>query len=139
PCGLGARDSLRLEAGFPLYGHELSEEISPLEARISFTVDFEKKDFIGRDALKKQKEEGLSHYRIGLEMKDVGVPREGYSLIHDDEEIGEVTSGGYSPVLKKGIAMGYSRYKLSEGEEIMIEIRDEEKRAEIVSWPFHKE
>ncbi|KXB03827.1 hypothetical protein AKJ48_03625 [candidate division MSBL1 archaeon SCGC-AAA261O19] len=138
PCGLGARNSLRLEAGLPLYGHELTEEITPLEARLGFTVKFGKGEFIGRKALQEQKEEGVNSWRIGLKMEERGIPREGYKLIHDGKEIGEITSGGFSPVLKTGIAMGYSSVDLDEGNGIMVRIRGEEKRARIVNWPFHK-
>lgn len=138
PCGLGARDSLRLESGFPLYGHELTEEITPLEARIGFTVKFDKGEFIGKEALQEQKEEGVNRRRIGLTMEEKGIPREGYKLIRDEREIGEVTSGGFSPILKTGIAMGYSNVSLDKDDRVIIKIRGEEKKARIVNWPFHK-
>ncbi|MEA1905233.1 MAG: glycine cleavage system aminomethyltransferase GcvT, partial [Candidatus Hadarchaeota archaeon] len=88
PCGLGARDSLRLEAGFALYGHELTEEITPLEARIGFTVKYDKGEFIGREALLKQKERGVNRKRIGLKMKDRGIPRRDHRILKDEKEIG---------------------------------------------------
>lgn len=139
PCGLGARDSLRLEAGYPLYGHELTEDITPLEARIAFVVSFEAGDFIGKESLLKQKEEGISRKRIGIKMKERGVPREGYNLLQEGEKIGEVTSGGFSPVLKAGIAMGYATPGIDTGEGIGVEIRGAVKEAVLESWPFYEE
>ncbi|KXB08362.1 hypothetical protein AKJ55_01115 [candidate division MSBL1 archaeon SCGC-AAA382M17] len=136
PCGLGARDSLRLEMGYPLYGHELTEEITPLEARISFAVDMEKPDFIGRGSLLNQKKEGFGKRRLGLKMKERGVPREGHSLFRKGEKVGEVTSGGFSPVLKKGIGMGYAPPGLEPGDDIEVEIRGQNKLAVVENWPF---
>ena len=104
PAGLGARDTLRFEAGLPLYGQELSEDISPLEAGLGFVVKLNKEeDFIGKEALAAQKENGVPRKLVGLEMIDKGIPRTGYKVFIGDEEIGEVTTGTQSPTLKKNI------------------------------------
>jgi aminomethyltransferase len=137
PCGLGARDSLRLEAGYVLYGHELAEYITPLEARIGFAVKLDKGDFIGREALLKQKEKGLTRTRIGLRMGDKGVPRQGYKVLADREEAGYVTSGTLSPILNVGIAMGYAPPSIKDANEVTIEIHGKQKAAEVVEMPFH--
>ena len=137
PCGLGARDSLRLEAGYVLYGHELAEYITPLEARIGFAVKLDKGDFIGRDALLKQKEKGLTRTRIGLRMGDKGVPRQGYKVLADREEAGYVTSGTLSPILNVGIAMGYAPPSIKDANEVTIEIHGKQKAAEVVEMPFY--
>jgi aminomethyltransferase len=137
PCGLGARDSLRLEAGYVLYGHELAEYITPLEARIGFAVKLDKGDFIGREALLKQKEKGLTRTRIGLRMGDKGVPRQGYKVLADREEAGYVTSGTLSPLLNVGIAMGYAPPSIKDANEVTIEIHGKQKAAEVVEMPFY--
>jgi len=137
PCGLGARDTTRLEAGMCLYGHELTEQITPLEARIDFVVKFEKGEFIGRERLLEQKTAGLKRARIGLRMLEAGVPREGYKLFRDGREVGFVSSGTFSPLLKVGIAMGYATPGLELGERISVEIRGKPRSAEVVDWPFY--
>ncbi len=137
PCGLGARDSLRLEAGYVLYGHELAEYITPLEARIGFAVRLDKGDFIGREALLKQKEKGLTRTRIGLRMGDKGVPRQGYKVLADREEAGYVTSGTLSPILNVGIAMGYAPPSIKDANEVAIEIHGKQKATEVVEMPFY--
>jgi aminomethyltransferase len=137
PCGLGARDSLRLEAGYVLYGHELAEYITPLEARIGFAVKLDKGDFIGREALLKQKEKGLTRTRIGLRMGDKGVPRQSYKVLADREEAGYVTSGTLSPILNVGIAMGYAPPSIKDANEVTIEIHGKQKAAEVVEMPFY--
>jgi aminomethyltransferase len=137
PCGLGARDSLRLEAGYVLYGHELAEYITPLEARIGFAVKLDKGDFIGREALLKQKDKGLTRTRIGLRMGDKGVPRQSYKVLADREEAGYVTSGTLSPILNVGIAMGYAPPSIKDANEVTIEIHGKQKAAEVVEMPFY--
>ncbi len=137
PCGLGARDTTRLEAGMCLYGHELTEQITPLEARIDFVVKFEKGEFIGRERLLEQKAAGLKRALIGLRMLEAGVPREGYKLFKDGREVGFVSSGTFSPLLKVGIAMGYATPELEPGERISVEIRGKSRSAEVVGWPFY--
>ncbi|MBC7219417.1 MAG: glycine cleavage system aminomethyltransferase GcvT [Hadesarchaea archaeon] len=137
PCGLGARDTLRLEAGLCLYGNDLTEEISPLEARIEFAVKLDKGDFIGREALLEQKKSGLKKVRIGLRMLEPGIPRQGYSIFREDEKIGWVSSGTFSPLLKKGIAMGYVPPDVKVGDTLSIEIHNRKRKAEVVEWPFY--
>jgi aminomethyltransferase len=137
PCGLGARDSLRLEAGYVLYGHELAEYITPLEARIGFAVKLDKGDFIGREALLKQKDKGLTRTRIGLRMGDKGVPRQSYKVLADREEAGYVTSGTLSPILNVGIAMGYAPPSIKDANEVTIEIHGKQKAVEVVEMPFY--
>jgi aminomethyltransferase len=138
PCGLGARDSLRLEAGMCLYGNELTEEITPFEARLDFVVKLSKGDFIGRSALAKQNERGVTKIRIGLKMVDPGIPRQSFTIISGKKKVGFVTSGGFSPSLKQGIAMGYVPPSLSEeGTCLNIEIRKKKLDAEVVKMPFY--
>lgn len=140
PCGLGARDTLRLEAGLCLYGNELEEDITPLEARISFVVKFEKEGgFIGREALLKLKEQGLHRIRVGFRMLESGVPRKGMRILVAGEEAGVVTSGTFSPLLKQGIGMGYLPPRFEFGQPVEIEIRGKKRKAEIVKWPFYDE
>ncbi len=105
PCGLGARDTLRFEAALPLYGHEISEEITPIEAGYGFAVDFKKPSFKGREALLAQKEGGLTRRMVGLELEGKGIPREGYPVEKDGETIGHITSGYLSPTLGRPIAL----------------------------------
>jgi len=137
PCGLGARDTTRLEAGYVLYDHELNEEITPLEARIQYAVKLEKGDFIGREALIEQGRVGLKKVRIGLKMREPGVPREGCKVLKDEKEVGYLTSGTFSPLLKVGIAMGYATPEIVPGTEVMVEIHGKPRRAEVVGWPFY--
>jgi len=139
PCGLGARDSTRLEAGFVLYGHELDEATTPIEARIPFAVKFKvSPHYIGYDALKKQKKQGVNKTRIGLVMNERGIPRQGYRVFHDDKEIGYITSGIPSPILDKGIAMAYvSPGSVDTGDVVDIDIHKRRREAEVVSWPFY--
>jgi len=141
PAGLGARDSLRLEACYPLYSHELTEEITPIEAGLKFFVDFDKGDFIGRDALFKQLKEGVQKKCIAFKMIDnAPPPRSGYKIvIPGGESTGWVSSGGFSPMLKTGIGMGFIPSQYAEiGRQIQIEIRGKLYNAEIVKKPFYK-
>jgi aminomethyltransferase len=137
PCGIGARDTTRLEAGYVLYGNELTEDLTPLEARISYAVKLEKGDFIGRDVLKEQKNVGLKRVRIGLRMLERGVPREDYKLLRGGKEVGYVTSGTISPILNTGIAMGYASPDLAPGDELAVDIRGKSHTAEVAKWPFY--
>jgi len=139
PCGLGARDTLRLEAGLCLYGNDLNEDITPLEAQLSFVVKFEKEDFIGKGALVKQKSEGIVKKRVGIRMVERGIPRSHYEVWERGEKIGEVTSGTFSPLLKRGIAMAYvSAEHATEGEAVEVKIRDKLVKGEIVKLPFYR-
>ncbi|MGV9169282.1 MAG: glycine cleavage system aminomethyltransferase GcvT [Promethearchaeia archaeon] len=139
PCGLGARNSTRLEAGFVLYGHELDEETTPLEAGIPFAVKFKvSPHYIGYDALKKQKKSGVDKTRIGLAMTEPGIPRQGYRILHNDKGIGHVTSGIPSPVLDKGIGMAYvSPKSVNNGDIVHVDIHNRLREAKVVSWPFY--
>ncbi|MFQ6064407.1 MAG: glycine cleavage system aminomethyltransferase GcvT [Candidatus Bathyarchaeia archaeon] len=138
PCGLGARDTLRLEAGMCLYGNDIDENTSPLEARLSFVVKLGKDDFIGKDTLLKQKEEGVRRKRIGIRMLKRGIPRPDYEVCKNDEKIGRVTSGTFSPILECGIAMAYvSTEHAKTGENVAVKIRDKLVEGEIVGFPFY--
>ena len=139
PCGLGARDTLRLEAGMCLYGNDINEDITPLEARISFVVKFDKDEFIGKEALLRQKEGGLKRRRIGIKMLERGIPRRGYGIYKNGEKIGEITSGTFSPFLEKGIGMGYVKIEYdNEGEKVTVNIRGKQLKAEIIKLPFYQ-
>ncbi len=137
-CGLGARDTLRLEAGLVLYGNDIDENTTPLEAKLEWVVKFEKGEFIGREALMKQAEEGLKRIRVGLKMIDRGIPRQHYEIYSGEEKIGTITSGTYSPLLKVGIAMGYVKPQYAEPKtQVEVVIRGKRAKAEIVDWPFY--
>ena len=139
PCGLGARDTLRMEMGFCLYGHELDEDISPLEAGLGWTVDFTKDDvFIGGAKLAELRRVG-GHRRLrGLKMLDRGIPRVGYPILDaGGNEVGTVTSGTQSPTLEKGIGLGYVKHGAHKiGTRVDVEIRGKKCPAEVVKLPF---
>ena len=138
PAGLGARDTLRFEANLPLYGNELSPEITPLEAGLGFFVKLNKPDFIGKDALKKQKEEGLKRKIVGFEMIEPGVPRHGYDVLAQGKVIGFVTTGYNSPTLKKNIGYAMVDIEYSELDTIIeIQIRKRTAKAKVVSRKFY--
>ncbi len=139
PIGLAARDTLRLEMGFCLYGNDIDEETSPIEAGLGWITKFNK-DFINSEALKKEKEEGPKRKLIGFELTQKGIPRKGYVIKNKDgEEIGEVTSGTMSPSTGKAIGLGYVKTPYSKkGEEISIQIRKKEVDAVVVKTPFYK-
>ena len=135
PAGLGARDTLRLEKGFSLYGHELDETTTPLEARLGWVTRLDKGPFIGSDVLSRK--EPLRRRLVGLEMEEAGIAREGYPIFHDDREVGRVTSGTRSPTLGKAIALGYvSADAAALGTEVRVEIRGRRVLARIVRIPF---
>jgi aminomethyltransferase len=140
PCGLGARDTLRFEARLPLYGQELNESISPLEAGLGFVVKVEKQvPFIGQEALKKQKEEGIPRKLVGLEMIERGIPRSHYPVYVGEVQIGEITTGTQSPTLKKNVGLALIRKEYSElGTEVDVEIRGKRVKAKVVATPFYK-
>lgn len=141
PVGLGARDTLRLEMGFCLYGNELDEETTPLEAGLGWITKLtEGNNFIGREVLEKQKAEGLKRKLFGFTMIDRGIPRTGYEVVNaDGETIGEVTSGTMAPTLKTGIGMGYIAPEYSKpGSEIFIKVRKRTLKAEVTKMPFRK-
>ena len=138
PCGLGARDTLRIEMRYPLYGHEISENISPLEADLEWVIKWDKENFIGKTALMNQKEKGLKRKLIGFELEAPGIPRQGYEIRSSENElIGQVTSGTLSPTLKKGIGIGLVKVSLAEVDTpIQIMIRSKAIQAKIVQTPF---
>jgi len=139
PCGLAARNTLRLEAAMSLYGHELSEEITPLEANLSWICEFQKGAFIGREALLAQKENGLKRKLIGFEMIDKSIARDGYSVVVGRNTIGRVTSGSFAPFLKKNIGLAFVPIEFSNiGQEIEIDVRGKLQKAVIVATPFYK-
>ncbi|MFP3859498.1 MAG: glycine cleavage system aminomethyltransferase GcvT [Bacteroidales bacterium] len=141
PIGLGARDTLRLEAGLCLYGNDIDDTTSPLEAGLGWVVKFkEYKDFIDKDFLWKQKQEGVKRKLAGFIMQERGIPRQHYEILNDKEEtIGEVTSGTMSPIIKKGIGMGYLKTDYAKpGTEIYIRIREKLLRAVVAKPPLHK-
>jgi aminomethyltransferase len=139
PCGLGARDTLRLEAGLCLYGNDIDETTSPLEAGLGFVVKLQKDKFIGKDTLLKQKTEGTKRKRVGVEMIDQGIPRAGFEIFSSQgEKIGHLTSGTFSPLLKKGIGMGYVQVAQAQEENtVNVKIRDKLAKSKIVLFPFY--
>lgn len=139
PIGLAARDTLRLEMGFCLYGNDINDTTSPIEAGLGWITKFNK-DFINSVALKKQKEEGVTKKLVAFEITDKGIPRHDYEIVNENNEvIGEVTSGTMSPSLKKGIGMGYVKTAYSKrGTEIFIKVRNKSIAAKVVKLPFYK-
>jgi aminomethyltransferase len=138
PAGLGSRDTLRLEAGMPLYGHELSEEIDPFQAGLGFACHLVGYDFPGRDALLKIEKSSLPMARVGLEMIKKCVPRQGCPILADSRPVGQVTSGTFSPTLGKPIAMGYVSPEYSAlGRTLQIDIRGRIEPARVVPLPFY--
>lgn len=138
PIGLGARDTLRLEAGMMLYGHEMCESVSPCEVIYGWLVDLEK-DFIGRDALLRQKKKGVSRKLVGFEMIDRGIARGGYKVLKYGREIGDVTSGTFAPTLNKAVGLAFVPVIYAEpGTEIDIQIRERPVKAKVVKLPFYR-
>jgi len=141
PCGLGARDTLRLEMKYPLYGNELNDETNPLEAGLGWVVKLDKGNFLGKDAMIRAKEGGLSRQLVGLKLTDKGIPRHGYAIFNSDgsERIGEITSGTQSPSLKQAIGIGYVKTGHGKiGTQLLVEIRGTKFPAEVVATPFYK-
>jgi aminomethyltransferase len=141
PIGLGARDTLRLEMGYCLYGNDINDTTSPIEAGLGWITKFTpEKDFIDKAFLLRQKNEGVVRRLIGFEMIEMGIPRHGYPIVdRSGNIIGEVTSGTMAPSLKKPVGMGYVPAELSkEGSEILIKIRDKSLKARVVKFPFYK-
>ena len=140
PCGLGARNTLRLEAKLPLYGHEISDTINVWEAGLDRFIKMEKPEFIGRTALEKAKAAGLKKTLVGLEMVERGIARDGYKVLDDSgKEVGYVTSGSHAPFLKKNIALAYIPPEFAEiGTKLKVEIRGQGVGAQVVPTPFYK-
>jgi aminomethyltransferase len=139
PCGLGARDTLRLEAAMPLYGHELSEEIDPFQAGLAWAVKLDKGDFIGREALLRRKEDAALRQRVGLELEGKRPAREGCEVRLGSATVGRVTSGTLTPTLNKAIAMAYvDRASMAPGTKLSVDVRGKAEPARVVSLPFYK-
>lgn len=138
-CGLGARDTLRLEAAMPLYGHELSESIDPLTAGLQFAVKLDKPDFIGKAALVELAQRNDLRVRVGLELAGRRIAREGCAIYHEDQVVGEVTSGTFSPTLQRSISMGYVERSISTvGTAVEIDVRGKREAAQVVPLPFYR-
>jgi aminomethyltransferase len=140
PCGLGARNTLRLENKLPLYGHEISDTINVWEAGLDRFCKMEKPEFVGREALEAARAQKLTRTLVGLEMTERGIARDGYRILNTSgQEIGYVTSGSYAPFLKKNIALAYVPPELSAiGTEVLVEIRGQGVKARAVPTPFYK-
>jgi aminomethyltransferase len=139
PAGLGARDTLRLEAAMPLYGHELSEAIDPFQAGLGFAVHLKDRDFVGAAALKRLKDRPNQPRRIGLELSSKRVPREHYQVLAGGKAVGEITSGTFSPTLERPIAMAYVQpHAAALNTELAVDIRGRAEAARVVPLPFYK-
>ena len=139
PCGLGARDTLRLEAAMPLYGHELSEEINPLQAGLGWAVKLDKGNFIGRDALLRRRDDATLSRRVGLELQGRRAAREGAAVLCDGQTIGRVTSGTVTPTLNKAIAMAYvDPAHTAPGTPCTVDVRGKAEAARVVPLPFYR-
>jgi aminomethyltransferase len=139
PCGLAARNTLRLEAGMALYGHEIDETTTLLEANLGWICKLNKGDFIGREALAKQKEAGVGRRLVGFEVTERGIARDGQEVAINGQHLGRVTSGSPAPYLKKNIGMAYVPTEFAnEGQEIQIDVRGKLVGARIVKTPFYK-
>ncbi len=137
PIGLGARDTLRMEMGYALYGNELNENCNPLEAGLGWVIKLDKNNFLGQAALKKQKDAGLSRKLVGLYMLDRGVPRQHYRVLNEGSSVGELTSGTFSPSLNAGIGLCYVSTEYAKlGTKLDVEIRNLNVPAEVVKPPF---
>jgi aminomethyltransferase len=138
-AGLGARDTLRLESALPLYGHELDDTTTPLEARLGWVVRLGKKEFIGRESLVRQKERGIDRQLVGFAVTGRGIARQNHRILHGQDEVGMVTSGTMSPTLGKAIGLGYVAPKYAGiGNNLEIDVRGRQVAAEVVRLPFYK-
>jgi aminomethyltransferase len=139
PCGLGARDTLRLEAGLCLYGNDIDESTTPFEAGLGFVVKLQKDNFIGKDALQKQKDQGIRRKRVGIVMLEQGIPRAGFPILNgENEQIGQLTSGTFSPLLRVGTGMGYVEVsEAQEGNVVGVKIRGKQAKARIAAFPLY--
>jgi aminomethyltransferase len=138
PAGLGARDTLRLEAGLPLHGHELGAGITPLQAGLGWVVGWDKSDFRGRTALAAEREQGIARRLRGLSVEGRRPPREGSRVLRGDTEIGAVTSGNFSPMLGHGIALAFVPPDVAIGDALQVDVRGQLLDAEVVPLPFVK-
>jgi aminomethyltransferase len=135
-CGLGARDTLRTEAAFALYGHEIDRTTHPFEARLGWVVDLDDDDFVGREALRAIKAQPLTRRLVGLHVGPGGVPRQGYPVLEAEQRVGHVTSGTHSPTLQRSIALAYVPAVARPGQPLAIETRGKSVPAEVVRLPF---
>jgi aminomethyltransferase len=139
PCGLGARDTLRLEAAMPLYGHELDEETDPFQAGLGWAVKLDKGDFVGREALVRRRQDPAQRRRVGLELEGKRIAREGAAVLRDGREIGRVTSGTFAPTLGKAIAMAYVEpTQTPVGTACEVDVRGKPAPARVVPLPFYR-
>jgi aminomethyltransferase len=139
PCGLGARDTLRLEAAIPLYRHELNEDVDPFQAGLGWAVKMDKGDFIGRSALARRKQDSTRPVRVGLELEGKRIAREGAAVLREGQAIGHVTSGTFAPTLGKAIAMAYvAPQQANIGTTCEVDIRGKTAPARVVPLPFYK-
>ncbi len=139
PCGLAARNTLRLESAMSLYGHELGDDISTLEANLGWITKLQKGDFIGKDKIVELKEAGLKRKLVGFEMKEPGIARDGFDVYVGNDRVGVVTSGSPAPFLKKNIGLAFVPPELANvGQEIRIDVRGKRLAAEVVPTPFYK-
>ncbi len=137
--GLAARDTLRLEAGMPLYGHELAEEINPIQAGLDFAVNLRHREFAGREAIARIQREGPTTVRVGLQLEGKRPAREGAVILHGDAPVGAVTSGTFSPTFERPIAMGYVKPTASApGTSLAVDIRGQHHAAQVVPLPFYQ-
>ncbi len=139
PIGFGARDTLRLESKFLLYGHDMNDETNPLEAGLSWTIGWTKENFIGKQALEQEKSRGVKKKLIGFELTDRGIAREGCPIQVNGKVVGKVTSGTFSPTLKQSIGLAYVSTEFAQvGQTLEIEVRGKAQKARIVKTPFYK-
>jgi aminomethyltransferase len=139
PCGLAARNTLRLEASMSLYGHELGDDITPIEAGLGWITKLQKGPFTGSDVLVRQQETGLTRKIVGFEMVDPGIARDGFDIYVDDKKVGTVTSGSPAPFLKKNIGLAFLPTEFAiDGQEITIDVRGKRLAAKVVPTPFYK-
>jgi len=138
PAGLGARDSLRLEMAYRLYGSDMDDSTTPLEAGLAWVVKLEKGEFVGRDALIRQREQGVAKKLVGFTLTDPGIPRHGYPVLRDGRKVGDVTSGTKSPTVGTSIGLAYVPTALAaEGSTFAVEIRGRAAAARVVKTPFY--
>jgi aminomethyltransferase len=139
PCGLAARNTLRLESAMSLYGHELGDDITPLEANLGWITKLKMGDFVGSDVLRDKKEKGLNRRIVGFEMTEPGIARDGYDVFIADKRVGYVTSGSPAPFLKKNIGLAFLPVEFAnDGREIKIDVRGKHLSAKVVPTPFYK-
>jgi aminomethyltransferase len=139
PCGLAARNTLRLESAMSLYGHELGDDITPLEANLGWITKLQKGDFVGRDKIAELKEKGIKRKLVGFEMREPGIARDGYDVYVEDNKVGTVTSGSPAPFLKKNIGFAFVPPEFANvGQELRIDVRGNRLAAEVVPTPFYK-